>query len=311
MLEGSHIHSRAGHIPADQSMTHRKLAGLGLLLALAATAADDAKRDPAVGQSYQVPYRRTQTNHALVRIRINGKGPFNFLVDTGAPALYIGTDVARKIGMEPSKTEFFNDVDRIDFEGGAYLTRVKGRVEDPFQLTGMNAMGLPGATIDGILGFNVLARFRMEFDPTKDRMTWTRLDYEPKDLVIPQPGPGDGPPAEVQAMGLLGPMIKGAVRLGLINRQPEERLLARGFLGMELSGAEGGVRVDRVLPESPAAAAGVREDDLLIRVLKADVNSLKAAHEAVAKVRPGDRVALTVRRGEETAELTATADKGF
>ena len=52
----------------------------------------------------------------------------------------------------------------------------------------MNALGLPGATIDGILGFTVLARFRLEIDPTRDRMTWTRLDYEPNEPPVPQAG---------------------------------------------------------------------------------------------------------------------------
>jgi predicted aspartyl protease len=71
-----------------------------------------------------VPYRLTQTNHYLVRVRINGKGPFNFLVDTGAPALYVGTEIAAKIGLEPSKTSFWTDVDRFDIEGGAVLRHV-------------------------------------------------------------------------------------------------------------------------------------------------------------------------------------------
>ena len=76
------------------------------------------------------------------------------------------------------------------FEGGATLHRIKARVEDPFQLVGMNALGLPGASIDGILGFTILARFRLEIDPTRDRMTWTRLDYAPADPPVPQRGAG-------------------------------------------------------------------------------------------------------------------------
>src|SRR4051812_28168678 len=83
-----------------RQMTQRRLAGLGLALALVASA-PDAGRDPAIGRSYQIPYRLTETNHALVRVRIDGKGPFNFLVDTGAPALYVGTEAARKAGLEP------------------------------------------------------------------------------------------------------------------------------------------------------------------------------------------------------------------
>ena len=89
--------------------------GLGLVLtALAPT----PETDRQVGRSFQVPYRLTETNHFLVRVRINGKGPFNFLVDTGAPALYVATETARKVGLEPAgKGAFWTPVDRIDFEG--------------------------------------------------------------------------------------------------------------------------------------------------------------------------------------------------
>src|SRR5262249_28794862 len=159
----------------------------------------------------------------------------NFLVDTGAPALFVGTEAARKVGLEPARDDFWTEVDRFDIEGGASLRRVKARGEDPFQLTGMNALGLPGAPIDGILGFTILAKFRIEFDPTKDRMTWTRLDYDPKEPAIPHGG-GE-PPAEVQALNALGPLAKFfSLFLG---KPPEDRLLARGFLGLELAEADG------------------------------------------------------------------------
>ena len=67
---------------------------------------------------------------------------------------------------------------------------MKARVEDVFQMVGMNALGLPGASIDGILGFSALARFKVEIDPTQDRMTWTRLNFEPRTRSSPGPRPG-------------------------------------------------------------------------------------------------------------------------
>ena len=79
---------------------------LGLVLALSmASSAEDSKPHNAsqIGKSFQVPYRLTETNHFLVRVRINGKGPFNFLVDSGAPALYVATETAAKIGLKPPK----------------------------------------------------------------------------------------------------------------------------------------------------------------------------------------------------------------
>ncbi|HMB04183.1 MAG TPA: PDZ domain-containing protein [Isosphaeraceae bacterium] len=287
---------------------NRRLARLGLLLALSALA-PGAAWDPTVGQSYQVPYRLTDTNHFLVRARVNDKGPFNFLVDTGAPALYISTEAARKVGLNPAQEDFWTPLGRLDFEGGARLTNLKARVEDPFQLVGMNALGLPGAAIDGILGFTVLARFRMELDPTRDRMTWTRLDFNPKDPPVPRRKADDRPPADVQAMNALGPIAKGLAFL--MGKQPEEQLHPRGFLGLELAEAPGAVRVARVLPDSPAARAGVQAGDRLVRLLDQDVATLRAIREAAADVRPGDRVPLGVRRGSEARELTLTAGEGL
>jgi hypothetical protein len=303
-------------------------AGLGLplvVLALAPVAARAREPDPEVGKSYQVPYRVTQTNHFLVRVRINGKGPFNFLVDTGAPALYIATATARKAGLTPAPNDFWTPVDRLDFEGGAHLSHLKARVEDPFQLVGMNALGLPGASIDGLLGFTVLARFRLELDPTRDQMTWTRLDFEPDEPPVPHGEPaerererdrGQGrgrgqPPPEVQVMNLFGTLAK-VVALLTGGKQPEDQLHPRGFLGIELAEAESAVRVTGVLADSPAARAGVRSGDVLVRVVDRDVRSLKAARDAVAGVRPGDAVPLAVRRGSgaEAEELTLTLTAG-
>ena len=66
-----------------------------------------------------MPYRLTDTNHFLVRVRLNGKGPFNFLVDSGAPALYVATETAKKVGLKPDPAEFWTPIDRLDLEGGA------------------------------------------------------------------------------------------------------------------------------------------------------------------------------------------------
>jgi len=289
----------------------RKLVRLGLLMALLAMA-PDAGRDPTIGRSYKVPYRATETNHALVRVRVNGKGPFNFLVDTGAPALYVGTKAAKEVGLEPSKSGYWTTVDRLDFEGGPSLAKIQGRVEDPFQLVGMNALGLPGAAIDGILGYSVLARFRIELDPTTDRMTWTRLDFNPRMPFVPRMKEGEGVPAEVRAMDAIGPLAKFAALM--VGKQPEDQLHPRGYLGLELAGNEpgrDGVAVARVLEGSPAARGGVSAGDRLLTLGGRDVKDRQAAHKAVAEVRPGDRVPARVRRGAEELDLTLTAGDGL
>jgi PDZ domain/Aspartyl protease len=275
--------------------------------------------DPQVGRNFQVPYRLTDTNHFLVRARVNGKGPFNFLVDSGAPALFIATETAKKIGMKPDPGEFWTSVSRFELEGGARLTGIKARVEDPFQLVGMNALGLPGASIDGILGFTILARFRLEIDLTKDRMIWTRLDHEPRDPPIPKHKPGEqgGGPIGVQAMSVLGPLAKGLAFL--MGKQPEEERQPRGFLGLEWSekneGSHKQVFVGAVLAGSPAARGGVHPGDRIIRLNDHVIESLRDAHSALSNSRAGDQVALLVDRRPETnnreLRLTLTVGEGL
>src|SRR6267142_4164881 len=90
------------------------MAWAALALALAFTAVNRGQnpkptepgrsvRDPQIGHSFQIPYRLTDTNHFLVRVRINGKGPFNLLVDSGAPALFIATETAKKADLKPAR----------------------------------------------------------------------------------------------------------------------------------------------------------------------------------------------------------------
>ncbi len=122
--------------------------------------------------THRVFYRLTDSSHLLVRVKLNGRGPFNFIIDTGAPALVLGPDVARRAGVGPVKNGW-GTFNTLEVEGGARLNRVAARVEEIPQLRAMNAMGLPGAHLDGVLGYNVLAPFRIEIDLTQPVMTWT------------------------------------------------------------------------------------------------------------------------------------------
>ena len=173
----------------------------------------------------------------------------------------------------------------------------------------MNALGLPGASIDGILGFTALARFKIEIDPTRDRMTWTRLDYEPKDPRVPRAMLRGKPPAEMQAMNAIGPLAKFAA--ALVGKQPEEQLHPQGFLGIGLAEGSGALKVAGLLADSPASASPLKVGDTVASVRGRKVATLKAAHEAVADVRPGDEVKVAVIRDGKTIDLTLTAGEGF
>src|SRR5437588_11866797 len=88
---------------------------VALLAAAVPLHAGEAAKPAA--RTYQVPYRLTDTNHILVRAKINGKGPFNFIIDTEAPALFVATAAARRAGVKPD-AKGWATFDRFDLEGG-------------------------------------------------------------------------------------------------------------------------------------------------------------------------------------------------
>ncbi|MEM8885233.1 MAG: S1C family serine protease [Planctomycetota bacterium] len=57
--------------------------------------------------------------------------------------------------------------------------------------------------------------------------------------------------------------------------------------------------VDRVRPDSPAAKAGVRPDDLIIKIDESRVKSWKSFRRIMSQYRAGETVKLTVKRGDD------------
>ena len=142
------------------------------------TAAPAALPDTTNVKPIHVPYRLTKTQHILVRAKINGKGSYNFIVDTGAPALFVSKKTADAAGVNPDKRGWAT-FDRFEVEGGVVLQGQAGKIDDLFQLEGMNGLGLAGAEIHGVIGYSVLAQYRIEYDFTQPKLSWTKLDYRP------------------------------------------------------------------------------------------------------------------------------------
>jgi hypothetical protein len=260
--------------------------------------ADDPKKK-VDGSTYQVPYRLTDTKHVLVRAKINGKGPYNFIVDTGAPALFVATAVGKKLGIEPDD-KGWGSFDRFELEGGVVVEKAKAKIADPFQLEGMNKLGLAGVELHGVIGYTILARFRIGFDFSKDKLTWTALDFEP-----PQPRGVGGNDAGVDA---LGGLVK--VMTTLLGKQLERETRFRGALGVELAENDPGV-VARVLPGSPAAEAKFQVGDAIVAINSKPVTKPGDVQRLLAPYSAGTQVELTIRRGDDRKSVIVTLGKGI
>lgn len=270
--------------------------------------ADDLKKPAAKkgeAKTYQVPYRFTAFNHVMIRAKINGKGPFNFIVDTGAPALFVATEVCKKLGVEEDK-KGWGTFDRFEIEGGLVLEKVKGRVETPFQLEGMNGMGLAGAELHGMIGYNVLAQFRMEFDFTRNKMAWTQLDYE---VAPPDYLDGRGKGGAPGGLDMLGGIMK--MLGGLMGAKATPEVATRGFLGLESEEDDKGLLVKSVLDRGPAAIGGLKPGD---RLLEFDGRTVREASDLARylnKRRSGDLTPVLIRRDGKELEINITLGEGL
>lgn len=263
--------------------------------------------------TYRIPFRLSETQHILVRAKLNGSGPYNFIVDTGAPMLFVSTEVAKKIGITPDATKV-GIFERLELEGGAVLEKIPARIENPMQLRGMNAMGLAGTKLDGILGYNVLARFRMEIDLSQTAMVWHLLDYDPEAVrpLILDEKEAEQPVASIANMERMANMMSA-----LLARRDETTIQQRGFFGIELAQDKQGVTVKAVLPDSPATQANLKAGDRITAVAAGQngvtkVSTLASLMEQMAKVTAGKSARFHITRGGEKREVSITAGKeGF
>jgi hypothetical protein len=276
----------------------RWLTLVGVLFASTAVRADDPKPAAAIA----VPYRLTPTQHVLVRIKLNGKGPFNFILDTGAPALFVTKKVAEKAGVNP-ETRGWAKFDQLEVEGGVVFDSAQGRIEDLFQLEGMNGMGLAGVELHGVIGYNLLAKYRIEFDFTRDKLNWTKLDFEPQSLS--RMG-GRGGSAGLDALGTVFKFL-GA----LMGLKPNFAVEPRGFLGAEIDEADGRIIVKRLIPNGPAAKAGLRIGDAIAKMNDADVSTIAEFQRRFSKMSRGAKLDLVVLRNGMESQLTVELGKGL
>jgi hypothetical protein len=268
----------------------------GLLLVAGSPAADpEPKR-------IDVPYRLTDTKHVLVRVKINGKGPFNLICDTGAPAVFITKAVAKKAGAGMDEKGWAN-FDKFELEGGLAVEKARGRVEDLFQLDGMNSMGLAGVELHGVIGYNVLAKYRITYDFTADKLGFEPIpNFDPPPLVPIKGKGGQG------GLDAIGPLMKTFA--ALMGIKPNFASQPRGFAGFEFEEKDG-IVVKAVLEGSPAAKAGFKPGDKIESVKNASIDDAKDLGRALSKAGVGTKLKVSVKRGEKSEDLMLELGRGL
>ncbi len=253
---------------------------------------------PADPDAVVVPFKMLPSNHMVVEARVNGKGPYRFIFDLGAPVTLLSNKVAEATGAIPDdaprsflmSTRGEGKVEELDF-GSLKAEDVPVIVMDHPALKALGtALGRP---LEGIVGYTFWARYRMTIDYQAREMTFTPVDFEVRDLMKDLPSRLAGP--------------KTAKTLVLA---------PHGLWGLTVGEPEGGVSapgvpITSVLPGSPAEAAGLKAGDVLTTLDGRWTASVTDAFAAALGVEPGKPAEVVVLRDGEEKTLTVTPREGL
>jgi len=166
----------------------------------------------------------------------------------------------------------------------------------------MNAFGMAGEELHGIMGYVLLSHYRMEIDLKRDYLVWTRLNFKPDPPV--SLGIKEADPTGMEKLG--------GLMEGLALFMPKKPAPApRGFLGVELEQKGDDVVVKNVLKKSPADAAKLQAGDRITEVQELPVFTTGDFFRHTARILAGETVRLTVLRGAAKKEITITVGEGL
>ena len=123
----------------------------------------------------------------LIAVEIDGKGPFRFLVDSGADRTVIGTALARQLGLPAGRSVTLQGIagsSRVETVKIGVLTLGRSRIED----IAAPVLAEVNLGAQGILGIDALADQRLMFD--FDARTVTVQDtrvaarFDPDEIVV-------------------------------------------------------------------------------------------------------------------------------
>ncbi|GIW86458.1 MAG: hypothetical protein KatS3mg108_0782 [Isosphaeraceae bacterium] len=240
-----------------------------------------------------VPFKMLPSNHMVVDARLNGKGPYRFIFDLGAPVTLLNNRTAEATGAIDKKapksfllgTRGEGRIDRLEL-GDLRADDVPVIIMDHPALRALG--GLFSRPLSGIIGYTFWARYKMTIDYQAQLLTFTPVDFEVRDLMKELPQRMTGPKTARQVVHA-----------------------PRSLWGLDVAEVDGdqaglGVRVTKVVPGSPAADAGLQVGDLLTSLdgrWTTSVADTLAAAEGVPPGRPAEVVIL--RHGiEQTIRVT-------
>jgi membrane-associated protease RseP (regulator of RpoE activity) len=234
-----------------------------------------------------VPFELLPSGHMAVMVKVNGEGPYRLIFDTGAPITLLDNKVAKAAGLLKDTPEplfsIFGSRGEVKVKelqvGGQKVPDMTAIVMDHPTVEAISKAFEKklGGPIDGIVGFPFFSRFRMTLDYQAKTMTLLPNGFKPPDVM------------------------KAMMTAIMASASDEPKMLAPaaqwGMIAAKEAGdKEDGVTIKSVLPNSPAAAAGLKDGDRLLTLDGRWTDSLVDLYTAAGYVKPGATAPVVIRR---------------
>lgn len=254
----------------------------------------------AAADGLVIPFDILASRHMAVEIRVNGKGPYRVIFDTGAPICLMSARIGREAELTAAKKDDKKENRR---GGGLGMMAIGAPLKvDELQIGDVKVHKLPvmvfdhptvkalanvlGGDLDGIIGFPFFARYRVTVDYRQRKMFLEPNGYEPGDVM-----------ASMMTL-MMAPRNKPQVK----------QVGARTLWGFEAAKGKDdeaeGVAVAKVWEGSPAAEAGLQAGDRLLTLDGVWTESLEDCARAAAGVKPGRAAEAKILRAGKELRLT-------
>lgn len=254
----------------------------------------------AEAKTLVVPFELLSSRHMAVQVKLNGKGPYKLVFDTGAPMNLINNKIAKDSGVLDPKAKkpsfgLFGTMGSHEIKtleiGDVKLEKVSTVVMDhPTVAAISEALG----PIDGIIGFPFFARFKMTVDYQKKELTLVPSAYVPGDYLE----------------GLMNKLMNAS------QQSKDPAVLAPaglwGFtLDKEKDDEAAGVMVKSVNEGSAVAAAGIKAGDRVLTIDGRWTDTITDAFLAATLVKPSREAVVIVQRGDKELSFRVKPTKGL
>jgi predicted aspartyl protease len=150
----------------------------------------------ANAQTATVSMRPSKDVRAIVAVKVNGVGPYDFMVDTGATATVLDAALFQELGLKPDGSIAVNTVAGSDTQARSTVKGITLEGLSVQNLMVVRASKLPG--VRGILGENFLQHFDIMIDNQHRKITLDAgsgladsLDGEHMPITFPATAEGD------------------------------------------------------------------------------------------------------------------------